>query len=384
MDLNKENNIIAHIYDAALDPQLWNQVMHELVEYTQSKTAIFTAMDQLNPAYNFVHTYNIPYEGLAAYRDERIQVIDMKLHLPLWNEIAVGEALQINCQHYPSMKGSEEHIFYEKCLKPTGILHLAGVLLDRGDFSWAVLGIHRAPEAIPYGKEQLDFLERISIHLRRALQIYRQFSLVIQDKYNAYQAMNALKVGIVLLLENFEIQFANIEAKKMLRQNQEIEIDQYNYLKLNRAYHLQLEQLIRGSLQQGSGGISKIGGVMTVEDATGHCIMLTIVPWSKQSMTPIEESRRYQVAIFLTDRNQYHILSQSYLRQHYQLTCREIALCEYLINGYKPEEIAEQMQLSIQTIRTYMKKIYEKLEVNSQIELIHKLMNCTLQFQHIA
>ncbi|HAA07076.1 MAG TPA: helix-turn-helix transcriptional regulator, partial [Acinetobacter schindleri] len=53
-------------------------------------------------------------------------------------------------------------------------------------------------------------------------------------------------------------------------------------------------------------------------------------------------------------------------------TCREIALCEYLINGYKPEEIAEQMQLSIQTIRTYMKKIYEKLEVNSQIELIHK------------
>ncbi|UOH74272.1 LuxR C-terminal-related transcriptional regulator [Acinetobacter schindleri] len=66
------------------------------------------------------------------------------------------------------------------------------------------------------------------------------------------------------------------------------------------------------------------------------------------------------------------------------MTCREIALCEYLINGYKPEEIAEQMQLSIQTIRTYMKKIYEKLEVNSQIELIHKLMNCTLQFQHIA
>ena len=32
MDLDKENNIIAHIYDAALDPQLWTQVMHELVE----------------------------------------------------------------------------------------------------------------------------------------------------------------------------------------------------------------------------------------------------------------------------------------------------------------------------------------------------------------
>lgn len=80
----------------------------------------------------------------------------------------------------------------------------------------------------------------------------------------------------------------------------------------------------------------------------------------------------------------YYILSPDYLNHHYHLTRREITLCELLINGYKPEDIAGKMQLIIQKIRTYMKKIYEKLEVNSQIELLHKLMNCTLQFQHIT
>lgn len=53
---NREHEIIGSIYDAAVDVNLWPQVIEKIVQYTHSKTAIFTALDQLSPSYDFVHT----------------------------------------------------------------------------------------------------------------------------------------------------------------------------------------------------------------------------------------------------------------------------------------------------------------------------------------
>lgn len=45
-----ENKIIGQIYDAALNANLWPQVIQQIVQYTESQAAMFTALDQLNPA----------------------------------------------------------------------------------------------------------------------------------------------------------------------------------------------------------------------------------------------------------------------------------------------------------------------------------------------
>ena len=39
---NREHEIIGSIYDAAVDVNLWPQVIEKIVQYTDSKTAIFT------------------------------------------------------------------------------------------------------------------------------------------------------------------------------------------------------------------------------------------------------------------------------------------------------------------------------------------------------
>ena len=78
----QENKIIGMIYDAALNPQLWQNVLAEIVDFTGSTTAIFTATDQLSSAYDFVFTQNIPPESMRAYQDEQVKILDMRLHVP--------------------------------------------------------------------------------------------------------------------------------------------------------------------------------------------------------------------------------------------------------------------------------------------------------------
>lgn len=90
----------------------------------------------------------------------------------------------------------------------------------------------------------------------------------------------------------------------MLKLNQEIEIDQFNQLKLAKTYQPQLEQLINSTLQPEGSDVSEVGGVMSVNES-GRCLLVTIVPWTKSFKYGYEGHPQYQVAIFITDCNQY-------------------------------------------------------------------------------
>lgn len=55
----------------------------------------------------------------------------------------------------------------------------------------------------------------------------------------------------------------------------------------------------------------------------------------------------------------------------YNLSKREYEILELLSNGFSYKMIANEINLSIDTIRTHIKKIYEKLHVNSATEAIN-------------
>ena len=381
----QEHQIIGLIYDAAMDTRLWPQVIEAIVHYTNSKTAIFTALDQLSPSYDFVHTYHIPQACIDAYQDERIKVIDMKLHAPLWQQIGVGDTIEQNLQSYGQMPGTDEYIFYERCLEPTGICHIAAVLLDQGQHRWAVLGIHRAPDAQPYSPEEHEFLKRIGKHLRRALQIHRQLCQAKQQKLALGHILDHLKTGVLLLDQQSCLIYANSKAQETLNRSSLIELDRYNRLKVGRGFQAKLDQLIEGAGSNLSQWNKEPGGVMALSAPDQTTLMLTIIPFNLSQLKNTEGlPEQAYVAVFVTETEQKYYLAADFLKQQYHLSNREIELCELFINEHDLEKIAEYCQLSLSTVRTYFKNIYAKTQCNSQAELIHLLMGITVNFEHIV
>lgn len=55
-----------------------------------------------------------------------------------------------------------------------------------------------------------------------------------------------------------------------------------------------------------------------------------------------------------------------------ELTKREQELLGYLSKGYRYREIADKLFVSIETVRTHIRNIYEKLQVNSRTEALKK------------
>lgn len=56
-------------------------------------------------------------------------------------------------------------------------------------------------------------------------------------------------------------------------------------------------------------------------------------------------------------------------------TSREQEIINALSKGYSYKEIAENLLISIETVRTYLRNIYEKLQVHSKVEALNKVFS---------
>ncbi len=57
------------------------------------------------------------------------------------------------------------------------------------------------------------------------------------------------------------------------------------------------------------------------------------------------------------------------------LSTREYEILSYLAKGYRYKEIADILNISIETVRTHLRNIYEKLQVRSRTEAVLKYFN---------
>ena len=58
----------------------------------------------------------------------------------------------------------------------------------------------------------------------------------------------------------------------------------------------------------------------------------------------------------------------------YQLTPQETRLLKLLADGYSYQSSAAQLNISTNTVRNYIRSIYEKLHVNSKSEAVSKAL----------
>ena len=64
--------------------------------------------------------------------------------------------------------------------------------------------------------------------------------------------------------------------------------------------------------------------------------------------------------------------THSRISEDYDLSVREKEVLQHLVNGFSYKMIAAEMFISVDTVRSHIKKIYEKLHVNSKSEAVAK------------
>lgn len=380
-----ELDLVADIYDAAIQPELWPTVLATMASVGDAEMVVLTATDMLDLSYNMTSMHGISPEVMTVYRDQGIYALEMEFMGGQWMsqyELGVPSASNIHFggpEHFRNAGGK----YVEFANDVAGIFHQAPIIFERTEYRICGIGLNNRLSR-PFTEKHLGFLRRISPHMRRALQIHRQMTSVKLENAGLYAVLDSMAAGVFLLDQRARIVHANPAAQAHLK-SPIISIRGNGGLVASHiAQNEQLHVLIKDSIdtsRRDSRG--KAGGVITLSDDTGKILLLTVVPLSELSGYENLARDSVAAAVFLTDPARGHTLSQRLLKESLGLTEREAEICQYFVNAPALEQVAEQAGLTVSSVRTYMRDIYQKTGKASQAELMRLLMGLKINFDHI-
>jgi DNA-binding CsgD family transcriptional regulator len=86
------------------------------------------------------------------------------------------------------------------------------------------------------------------------------------------------------------------------------------------------------------------------------------------------ESPNPLIVIFIAEEKISNKLEMNEIRRQYRLTRKETDILRRVIDGLKNTEIAEDVQIALQTVKDHLSNIYMKIGVENRVSLMRTLM----------
>ncbi len=373
--------LLGDIYDAAINGQLWAQVTASVAEACGAEKVMLSATDVLNPVYNFAAPHNIELMTVEEWRAGGYDAMEVELYRH-WMTLADLRQPSNSDEVFGGPEGYARVAGpYYELLERSGIRRQMIAMFDKGDYRQAGIGLNNYD---PFPPHSAQVLGRLVPHLRRALEIHRQLSSVRRENQQLYQALDVLATGVILLDTAHKVCYANPLAGQLLRQHGGISFQQRQLRLSQAAQSAKLNALIEGavrtSLREAS---AQPGGVMGLPSAqAGQDLTLSVMPLS--ALAAYQELCHEQVAaaLFISPSNAHHLLLERALVDLYRLSPREVELCRLFVNQPSLDSMATQLGISIHSVRTMMKSIFQKTGQDSQAKLVRLLMELRINFNH--
>ena len=183
-------------------------------------------------------------------------------------------------------------------------------------------------------------------------------------------AFNLLPLGIFVADQNANVEFMNDRAAKLIAQKDGLLLNTKGVL---RADHTNLTNALHQA----------IFNACTPGSDKSEDIALSLSRTSgKRDLSVFIASSRYDDAaqhaqramIFVTDPEQPVEPSEKVLREMFELTYAEARLVRALMQESELKDAAQSANISLQTARSYLKRIFEKTGTSSQSQLVKLIL----------
>ncbi len=388
MDLleNYYNELCELIYQIPLNKDGWFNFSKELLKILNVSYVHIQAIDF---SYNVLSFSNgVGSLPLEAYATAELDYLRYPTEAdPRWGKFLDPERKGwYQCHTHVPEEFVEKSELYQNILLAVGLRFVAThelILDEKLCVFWSISTSHQRQ---PLNPQELEFLDRLLPHLKRIVMAQRHLYEFSLDNIVGYNLIDKLNQPIMLLNLSGQVVHNNPVMLGFLKENECVQvIDQR--LTLPEKDQIQfLEKLyqIEDAFRYKQAQLEQYKDIQFLITGTGHSLSCTInLLASEKEMSffgirPLVMLSFDDVPIALKDeqenKRKYH-LNHQYLKQTYNLTKRELELCDLFVNGMNLEQVAEQMGLTRSSIRTYLRNIFTKTPCNSQVELMQLLMS---------
>lgn len=356
------SDLIAQLYDAAMDTALWPGTATRIAEAFGSTSTVLKLQADDARITLLECTDNLIVSARQQAWAEEWHRRD------LWVErsVACGMSRVVTDEELVTPEEQKQSGFYQEWLRYLGIHHMLGAIFPAADGAIGVLGIHRAQEAGAYNVSERRQAALLLPHLQRALRLRQRLASASLAQEAGAQVLDRLEVGVLVVDDTCRVMYANMGAETILRENIEIAVMGRHLFIRDPVLQDELRSLVRNAIHTARGKVACPGAARAVPRDHRLPLAVEIAPL-RPCLSPFGGQR--PCALVLVRDPEAPIAVQR-LRDLFGLTQTEGAVATELTSGRSLKEIATQLGIGMATVRSHLKNILAKTNTHRQAELV--------------
>jgi DNA-binding CsgD family transcriptional regulator len=362
------SSVIAKLYDAALRPELWNDFLRDVAELTHGDSAAVVIQDYRDQLHNVYQQANIPSEALEQYQEHfgKIDVWSARGEY-IKNTTWLGTS-EMLCP-FNELEGTE---YFNDFLRRHDMSHALFSFIERTPTRVMNLSVYRGSKAGEFPEWGVELMALLQPHLKRALVLNTHLTKIEHRSQSLALAADASFQKILFLSSTGKITFANKGALALLSREDGLKIQSDRLRSGSLHDDARLQKLIREAADTANGLRLAPGGCISISRNGGPDIQVLITPLP-QRMIPAEGAA---MVIFVVDPADRIPTRHELLQTAFGLTMAEARVACIIASGLSLEQIATELAITRNTLKTQLANLYLKIGVSKQ----HQLTRVILQF----
>lgn len=354
------------IYDAAVEPAVWSDVMATLKREFGTGVEGLYGLDLQQRRLRAIRIQGVDQSYIEIfrecyYRNDNPCIRSEPLHRPGF--IRTDQKL---AAFFNDSKVLHRSVYYNEWMRPQDLEHTLGTTLSASEDSVIYFTLLRPRSAGPFSTEEEATFARLGEHLRRSLRLATQLGTLETLQTVSLELLDANPAGVVLLDQHGRTLYANRAGSALASTGDGFHLASGGPALLRRSDNEKLAGLI-GRAAAGREG----GALLALRPSGKRAFSITVSPLSPGRPVMMGGPA---VCLVIADPEAAPSLSAERLRQLYGLTPAEAALTLRLLAGDELRGAADNLSISYATARTHLIAIFRKTDTRRQGELMKLLM----------
>jgi DNA-binding CsgD family transcriptional regulator/PAS domain-containing protein len=346
------------IYDAALDNDLWREVLTQIADLIESEGGVLFGQSWRAQAVYFDFNGRLSDDCNKAYQEQHIDNV--------WNRHMSRQPAGkiVYSDEIIGLDDLRRTAFHNDVLRPQRLAHNAMIALASQNGFQAAFNICRTSKQGFFGQRERQVLSALLPHMRRSMALGLRSDAYQAMHRAAFEMIERLPDGIVVLDTASRTIYANPAARAF---------EAGGVLTLcptpvcaDPAHAEGLQKLLRNTLRG-------VGGALSLPASSKRPGALTLLatPIRGDIAVRLHEARLRDAAalVFIVDIAQRKRIAVEQIRQAYGLTWSEARIAIAVGSGTPVTNVASAMNLSPNTVKSHLRNVFLKTATQRQSEL---------------
>ena len=356
------SDYIQRIYQAVLNPGSIYDVVNDLRHAIDAPYGAFQVEN--------IHTHQLVESFLIDYDDSAIETYaDYFIERDPWTiEVLkrglINQGFQAS-QRLISDKVYRETEFYQDWGRSNGVRHAIGTSFEIESCQMLKVCFQRHSDQSEFDSSAENFLNILHPHFQRFVQLSNVFNEYDCHQIDVSKSFDYIDRPVWIVDKSLNIVYHNSQADEWMKSGCTLTKRQGKLSVLDYQQNKTVSSMI-SKLSSGMDGLSVFESCDAVRIDIGS-------PMEEESfwVSPFSNGDSDTSLILVTGRKP--MPNTEIIQKHHGLSKRQAEIAVLMLQGMSMQEVSNEMNISINTVRNTLTTCFKKLNVNNQSELIMRL-----------